>query len=353
MKVKHWVRLTAFLLTSFLVLSALTNFLCTTNLTDIVGMYGFYREPKNSIDIALIGPSNIQTSFYSPLAYEKYGFTSYALSIGGMRGSCYQSAIREMRSRQKPQVYVVDMWGFLYEDQHHEQYVRDWIDVLPDSKTRTMTIRELIPEEDQENYTARYKKYHGNWISLERCIGAFKYKSKIRSQGYSIVKNYVTSTNIAPINDKEERYTISKQGFQYLKEMIAYCKENNIQNVLFVRTLTMQPYTETPSLREAIEYVESEGYDYLDLSAVADEMGIDRSKDFYNDGHCNIYGTEKITLYLGNYLCEHYDLKLEHTDEVTAEWETCAGYTELIFEKCKESTDKKEKKYLHENDFFD
>lgn len=352
MKLKHWLRLGAFAVVACLLLTGLTNFLCATDITDMVGMYGFYQEPKNSIDVALMGPSNIQTSFYSPLAYKQYGFTSYALSTGGMRGSCYLSAIREILSSQTPQVFVVDIWGFLYEDQLSKRYVRNWIDALPNSKNRTATIHELIDKEDWPDYILRYQKYHGNYISLERCINLARYKSTIHDRGYSIVKNFVTKTDIAPINDMPEDFVISQEGFLYLRQLLDFFHDQGVEKVLFVRTLTMQPYQETPSLLAAIGEIRAAGYDYLDLTAVTEEMNIDRSQDFYNGGHVNIFGAEKITIYLGDYLISHYNLETNHSQQATQQWNHCASYNEKVFSSCKKRTQKKERRFLHEDDFF-
>lgn len=352
MKLVRWLRLGAFAVVACLLLIGLTNFLCATDFTDMVGMYGFYQEPQNSIDVALIGTSSIRTSFYSPLAYEQYGFTSYALSIGSMRGSCYPSAVREFLSSQKPQVFVVDIWGFLYGDQLSKTYVRNWIDVLPDSKNRTATIHELIDKEDWLDYTLRYRKYHGNYVNLKECIKSARYKSTIRSQGYSIVKNFATKTEVAPLNDTPKDLIISQEGSSCLHQCLDFFRDQGVEKVLFIRPLTMQPYRETPSLLAAIDEIQAAGYDYLDLTAVTGEMGIDRSQDFYNDGHVNIFGAEKITIYLGDYLTSHYDLDTDHSQQVTQQWDHCASYNEKIFSSCKEKTLEKESYHLHEDDFF-
>jgi len=352
MKLKHWLRLGAFALLTVLVLSGLTNFLCAPGIIDSVGIYGFYREPENSIDVALIGPSNIHTSFYSPLAYEKAGFTSYALSVSAMRGSCYISAFEEIRATQDPQVYVVDLWGFIYGNQAHPHYFRFWCDVIPSSANRTRTIREVMPEEDWSDYIWRYKKYHGNWVSLAKCVDVWTYKSQINARGYSIVKNFMTNTNIAkedmPLSDAD----VSEAGFVCLRELVGYLKEHDIQNVLFIRPLIPTPYSNTPIWDEAVAYLQAEGYDYLDVDAAADEMGIDRSQDFYNEGHCNIYGAEKVTTFLSEYLADHYQINTEHTDQVRAEWDHCASYNDYVLKICKGRTDKRENVFLYEEDFI-
>lgn len=352
MKLKHWLRLGAFTLVTILVLTGLTNFLCAPGIIDCVGIYGFYKEPKNSIDVALIGPSNIHTSFYSPLAYEKEGFTSYALSVSAMRGSCYISAFEEMRSRQDPQVYVVDLWGFIYGDQSQPHYFRYWCDTIPDSANRTQTIQSLIDEEEWNDYIWRYRKYHGNWTELEKCVNTWKYKSQIDAQGYSIVKNFMTKTTIAEDNMEQNDADVSDTGFACLRELVNYLKEHGIQNVLFIRPLVPGLYGDTPHWDEAVAYLQAEGYPYLNVDAAADEMGIDRSRDFYNEGHCNIYGAEKVTTFLAQYLTEHYQIDTTHTDQVRAEWDHCASYNDYVLTQCKERTDDREDIFLFERDFI-
>ena len=56
----------------------------------------FYREPENSIDVGLIGASEMYADYSAPLAYQKYGFTSYNLCVAGTTGGVYKSMIREM-----------------------------------------------------------------------------------------------------------------------------------------------------------------------------------------------------------------------------------------------------------------
>ena len=50
----------------------------------------------------------------------------------------------------------------------------------------------------------------------------------------------------------------------------------------------------------------------------------------------SIYGAEKITAYLGQYLTEHYEIDTSHTEEVAAEWEHCASCNEEIIGMLKE-----------------
>lgn len=345
MKKKHIIRIAVFALLSIFVLSFINNFLSVPRGKDVSGIYGFHKEPENSIDVALVGPSETYTSFYSPLAYEKFGFTSYALAVGGMRGSCYPSAIREMEATQNPQVYVLELYGFIYRDQKDEPSIRAWIDSLPNSKNRDETIQEVVDPEQREDYQKKYKKYHGNWVNRADCMNAFLDKARMDRQGYSITKNFATETFAAPPNGETMNYAISKEGMKYLKEFLDYLKDQGIKNVLFVRTPEQIQYNGHPSVNEAVNLIREYGFDYLDMYGLQKEIGIDPETDFYNPFHCNIYGAEKVTAYLGQYLMDHYEINMDHSEEVTEEWEHCASYNDEVTGRLKEGISKGERRY--------
>lgn len=345
MKKKHIIRMAVFALLSIFVLSFINNFLSVPRGKDVSGLYGFHKEPENSIDVALVGPSETYTSFYSPLAYEKFGFTSYALAVGGMRGSCYPSAVREMEESQDPQVYVLELYGFIYKDQKDEPSIRAWIDSMPDSENRNETIREIVDPGQREDYQKKYRKYHGNWMNRIDCMNVFLDKIRMDRKGYSITKNFATETFAAPPNGETMNYAVSGEGMKYLKEFLDFLNSRGIENVLFVRTPEQIQYKDDQSVEEAVKLIREAGYDYLDMYGLQDEIGIDPQTDFYNPFHCNIYGAEKVTAYLGQYLMDHYEINTDHSKEVTAEWEDCASYNDKVIGRLKDAISKGQKSY--------
>ena len=108
MKKKDWLKIIIFAVIIAGLTVAASFFLRVPEARDSVGMYGFYLEEENSIDVILVGPSPVYTDFYSPLAYEQEGFTSYAMATGRLCGTMYPSAVREALAYQKPELFVLD-----------------------------------------------------------------------------------------------------------------------------------------------------------------------------------------------------------------------------------------------------
>ena len=70
---------------------------------------------------------------------------------------------------------------------------------------------------------------------------------------------------------------------------------------------------------------------YRHLERMVDEIGIDRTHDFYNDSHLNIYGQQKLTSFLSEYMIANCDLvQRELTQAQKAEWDLSAEYYDVF-----------------------
>ena len=114
--------LLAFNLTSWTLGVLITRLLTINNATEQQYIRSFYLEPKNSLDVMILGASETFTDYCAPLAWQHAGFTSYPLAVSAAQGTLYASMLRESAKRQSPTVYVVEVNGFLYtEDERKEQ----------------------------------------------------------------------------------------------------------------------------------------------------------------------------------------------------------------------------------------
>ena len=334
MKPKHWIRIIAFCLVCGILVFFTAKFLQVVSPRTAVRVHGMYKEPENTIDVALFGASDVYTCFYNPLAYEMFGYTSYNVCTEGTTGVLYESMVRELRKTQDPDLYVFEMWAFQYTDQYGEVNLRRWIDSIADSPNRTQTIKEVVPEDMQESFRIPFLKYHFNWYYMKDCIQALADKMNINRRGYSITKGYSTITTVYSDPQEHQPYKTSPKGMEALTGLLEYLNSEGIENVLFIRLPVYNIYDDEDSYYEAIQLIKDHGYDFLDIYAIHDEVGMDIETDYYNETHANCRGTLKMTSYLGRYIDEHYDLNKEHSETVKKEWDYCASFNDQIFEKC-------------------
>ena len=338
---KRILKITALLIVMVLIAFICESLLIRTTSAAEAHIKNFYREPKNSLDVAVIGCSEMYADYSPPIAYRNFGFTSYNLAVEGVPGHFFNSMLDEFLSRQDPQLVVFEVNGFFYTEKHLalEGSSRKWLDNMERNANWAEQIHDNIDKEDQFDYYVRLSKYHSNWErpegQLARVYNMYlNYKGKV-----SKMKSFGTRTscNSKKKVNRKKPPQLTDYGREYLQATIDHCRELGLENVLFIR----EPHKAKISAEtdaELEKMITDGGYKYFNLEAVSDEIGIDESTDYYNGDHLNVFGNEKATLYLGKYIMENYDISTEHTEEINKLWDDCADYTEEAFSILKERT---------------
>ena len=182
---KQTLKIVAFFMTIILLVAFFASFFNFNKKQECVRMYGYYAEPDNSLDVALIGSSEFYRGYIAPIAYDESGFTSYALTLASMPASLYLPIFKEVSKNQNPKMYVVEINGVFYADQHEDNRLREWFDNVPLSKEKIKDIQDIVPEEDRSSYYFNFEKYHNNWYDIKTCVDVFSQKRIIDADGYS------------------------------------------------------------------------------------------------------------------------------------------------------------------------
>lgn len=75
-----FIKISAFAIVLLLLMQIVSKAFIAIDSSDIENIYGFYAEPKNSLDMVMIGPSEVYTGYAPALAWEEYGLKSCNLS---------------------------------------------------------------------------------------------------------------------------------------------------------------------------------------------------------------------------------------------------------------------------------
>ncbi|WP_051588833.1 hypothetical protein [Ruminococcus sp. NK3A76] len=316
----------------------------------------FFKEPKNSMDVAFIGSSEMYADYCAPLAYDKYGYTGYNLCYEGAPGQLYPAMIETYLSRQEPQLFVIEINGYLYGDDDclHDANYRRLIDNIPMSSLKIDLIEKYAPEDDKLSFYVPLIKHHENWKSLS--YQTYRAGRLIMSDlsGPARLKAFSTRTTtdskVSTIR-KRKPAKLSNVGRQALYDTIELLQEKGVKNVLFLRAPHKNPLSEEASA-EVAKAAADAGFDYLDCSDISDtEIGIDPKTDYYNREHLNSIGCEKFTDFLGGYITSHYDISTDHSDDVDEEWKESADFAKELFVDLKERTLREEDEFYFEGDF--
>lgn len=356
------------------VLSVLIAFvLCTGFLQEFVLCHAdhnreriksFFLEDKDSIDVVLLGSSEIYADYAPGLAYKEFGFTSYPFAIQSNIVSNYKSQLKTILERQRPKLIVVEINGVLYgkdKELDKEANFRNYVDNIPMSRNKIDAINDYSPE-DKMSYYFPIIKYHSVWNDFPKGL---KWDFSIiqdRLRGYNLLKGTKTKTVVfkpkqktyndaLKNNNKKKPLTQRSEG--YFRDFLDYCKSENIENIVFVRfphivdDKSMSRFKRTNTAADIIaEY----GYDFLNFEKNFEDTGIDINKDYYQVDHLNIYGQKKFTEYFGQILCDKYAIgKTRLTDAQKEEWDICAKYYDAFYKYADSEIKKGNKTEIGEN----
>ncbi|MCQ2514926.1 MAG: hypothetical protein MJ089_07560 [Ruminococcus sp.] len=306
---------------------------------------GFYLEDKNSLDVAFLGASEVFADFSSAYAYEKFGFTSYPYSTDYNLVSLYKYQLEEILKHQNPKLIVVELTMTVNEnndDFSDESNIRNIEALMPLSVNKAESVFKNV-DNDYLSYLFPIIKYHDTWKDLGTLKQYIKDSYAMRSRGYTLLKGATTKPHIAKLEnliDVTNDNTVAKLDDtmlckRYLTEFLDYCKEKELDNVLFVmypHAVIDSTYNRFCRANAAGKLVESYGYEFLNLEHKANEIGLDYQKDFYNYDHLNVYGQQKFTEYFGNMLKNKYGINNEGMSEkLKNEWDNSAEYINKFY----------------------
>ena len=272
---------------------------------------GLRLEPKNSMDVMYFGSSHMYCSINPLVLFHETGITSYTYAV---QNQPLWSSYYYM----KEDAYPIA----LYNDKEYsdESVTYPTTDELPFSKNKVDLIRASVPKEERKNHYIEFLKYHGRWKELTEDDFNLHYKDKT-----DYLKGYVMLPDVNPqhfdmsVNEITKTQDLSKKNREYLDKVVALSKEKNFKLVLMIT-----PYQMEANQKEVFnalqKYADEHGIDVLDYQKELPSLSLDLSEDFYDKGHVNYRGAQKLTEAFGTYLVENTSLTDKRNDKQYENW---------------------------------
>lgn len=322
----------------------------------------FYNEEEDSLDVVLMGASQVYTGFSPAYAYEKYGFTSYLYASAANPGSLYKYQLKEILKTQNPQLIIVETNGFYEANDTFEARLRTFTENIPPSLNKLDAILHY-EYEDKLSCVLPFIKYHGEWQNFEDLHVNFLHKINIgdqpsRLKGLLVCAATNDDVPIYDIQNDNSVLEIGETSKAYLIDFLEYCKSEQLDNIVFVRFPHKigdeYSYDLFCYANNVAEIINQYGYTYLNLEKKAPEIGIDYMNDFFDYFHMNIDGQVKMTEYLGEFIIDNYQITpVKQTAENKAQWEESVLYTKLAYEFVQQHAPKDEEFSLVEHSMYE
>lgn len=256
---------------------------------------GFYREDVDSLDVVYLGASEVYSDIAPGYSYRRDGITSYIFATQANSMLNYKSQLKNVLSRQKDALIVIELNGAVYEDDEDvtkEANLRNYSDNVPLDLTKAEWIARNI-KDNQLEYVFPIMKYHGVWSDL----GAEeKYRKTIiddKQRGYNYLKGIVNwpvlfkspqkSLNSTLAASRDKKQPITELSETALRDLLEYCRSEKLTNVVFARfphIVTERTFERFERGNTVCDIVAEYGFDYLNYERDIAQIGLDENKDF-------------------------------------------------------------------------
>ena len=271
-------------------------------------MAAFYAEPRDSIDVLLLGSSKVHNGISSPQLLEEYGIRSNNFSQNGQVLPQTWFALREALQYQKPKLVVVDIYKVVQDSLINSSVAMHYTaDFMRLGAPKLQMIYELLPRGERAEYLFDIIAYHTRWKELTEADFLPPDVSGMGSEPLHSVYQPYEGWEIVP---EEITAPPAQVEIEYLDRIVDLCKEEGIDLLLISVPMTTPEDDDLD--RQAVlngmaQYAAEKGLPYLNMLHLVDEIGLDFETDMADVYHVNAAGMAKVTRYLGVYLTEHYD----------------------------------------------
>lgn len=346
--VKNLLKCSIFiLLTFFLVFKTGEIFIPERN-TATYTVKGFYKMPKNSVDVLFLGDSSVLRAVSPMEIWDKHGIVSYNYSLSSLRTYGIYYLLQDALKTQKPEIVVIDPDTMFYHYDFSEPQQRLSMDYLKNNEVKYKMINDehyIFSFEDKVSAFIPLLRYHTRWYDL-RAVEL----SKITNDYKPIFKGFNTISSVKPniknidyMDKYNEKIKYENDSLEYLDKIFDICKENDIE-LMILQVPDAKVWGQKQS--ELIQkYANENNINYLDLNTI--DIGINWYEDTCDRGsHLNVLGALKVTDYVGNYLKENYNL-INHKGEKAYDFwnDDYVVYKELIDKHVENAKENVEKAY--------
>lgn len=263
----------------------------------------FYGEEADTIDVFFVGDS-VTAEGISPMEiWHEYGITSM-VSAGPWFSMCRTYyTLADIFKSQSPRIVFVETDSL---------FAKDGTSPLENALTTIM-----------ERYFPMIR-YHDRWKDLT----AEDLTQAPDADWCSVTKGYNYSNECTPWPGEEyrtpsdEKASLSLVDLFYLNRIRRLCEKNGATLVLL-----QMPCAATwryPVFNAIKEYTDRHGLLSLDLNPAYEEYGLDWSTDTRDGGnHLNYSGARKVSLWLGLWISDHFDLADHRSDPGYLSWNVC------------------------------
>lgn len=311
--ISNFAKVTAFVLAfvfvlSFVSLKAFTGDNTAKYSGRLADAYFFVNDPEQTTDVMFLGNSDAYSAFVPTALWENYGITSAVSASPHQNVIECKNALQTMLKTQSPKVAVLEV-DLLYEGDN---------DSAPDAGADRLTEffnTSVNPDFFENSVKGKFTlfTYHNAWKYLN------KNRAARYSHGYKYIASVYETEQLDYMKSTDEVRMPPSSNLSDLDDFVSFCKSKGI-SLIFAEVNSTESWSMAKH-NAAAKIADSYGVEFVDFNLMYDELGIDITHAFRDNGYHVSYDTAlKITDYMGERLVKDYAVTDHRDDEAYAEY---------------------------------
>ncbi len=334
------LRIIAFLILLCMVLVYLNHVFRFKYGDGIAQLDTFYELDENTVDVLVLGSSHAFVNINNGVLWDEYGIASFDLGASSqpMWNSYYY--LKEALKTQTPELIVLEGFTLAFGDLEYSEdasIIKSTFG-LRWSPDKVNAIKISTPEEDLNSVLLTYGQYHSRYSELNR--GDFLWSEDIQVEttrrthyrhwkGQCLFNTSVPQT-VHDVTNITERDPIVEKEEVYYRKIIELAQENNIPIIVVIVPYVVEDHHQRCFNRGA-DIAKEYNVEFLNCNMNTYETGVNYNTDYIDIVHMNVDGSRKFSLFLGEYLKEHYVISDRRGNAKYDSWQKNAEYTSQFY----------------------
>lgn len=287
----------------------------------------FYAQEDDTIDVLNVGSSRVHCNIEPVAMWENFGIPAYDLSTSSQSITYSYYAIKEALKTQKPKVIFLEYSQILKDDDYPDDYQMSRL--FGGMKLSVNKIKGMLDHNDKSkiaDYLFEISMNHTRYSLINKDSFVSDMCAAHPIEGLIGHKGATDHTHKVVFEGLPDGYTIkdvklTERVKSDIDRINKLCKSNEIYLVM-----VWTPDINRTQYPEIVNYIKELGIEHIDCNDYYEEMGIDPSNDFIEEGHLNMFGSMKVGEFLGKYAKEKYNLPDRRGEARYSSWDDALNY---------------------------
>lgn len=315
MKRNQWIRCVVFCCLFMSGLWCMTRVFENKSPDAVSKAFAGYQHRK--FDVIFLGPSTMKNDVYPLELYQNYGIAAYNLACGSQSTAQSYYLAKSAIEKYQPSLVVLDVFMVPYEGDYLTEGQLHFVTDAMRGVNKWELVNSLVPKGERGQFLFPLSVYHDRWKELEeedfKGVNDITYGAKLNTDSKEISEYTIT----------KEKKQLPEHSEAYLRKLVTLCNEQNVELLMVnlpvdygAKHGVMGDMNKMQMYYNAIsDFAAENQIHYWNYMEHRDDVALDFQKDYDGGYHLNIFGAEKLTDFLGQYIIELYSLKDRRNDE--------------------------------------